>query len=85
MNYTFQRHHEAAMGDGFGYPIDVFYRTIYLGTLVANPDGFVIELIDTPRGKKKPLKTHSNFFRTESLAAIALHRTWLYYKQHVQG
>ena len=84
MNYTFQRHPEAAMGDGFGYPTDVIYGTIYLGTLVAKPDGFVIQVLDTPKGQKSIAKSPGNIFKTEALAAIALHRTWLFYKRHMK-
>ena len=84
MNYTFQRHQEAAMGDGFGYPIDVIYGTIYLGTLVAKPDGFVIQVIDTPKGQKPVAKSPGNKFKSEALAAQVLHKTWLHYKRHMK-
>ena len=84
MNYTFQRHPEAAFGDGFNYPIDVIYGTIYLGTLVARSNGFVIQVIDTPKGQKPVSKSPNNNFKSEAIAAETLHKTWLHYKRHMK-
>jgi hypothetical protein len=74
--YTFKNFEELATPDGFNYPIDVSYGTVYLGTIVAEPDGFVIQIVDTPKGKQNIKSSPSNKFKSQDLAAEVLHRTW---------
>ena len=62
--------------DGFNYPVDVYWGTVYLGLIEAKPDGFVIRMVDTPTGKVKIKDTHNNKFKSQELAAKVLHRTW---------
>jgi len=65
---------------GFDYPIDVKYGTIYLGTLLTSPDGFVIHTVDTPNGKQVIKPTGNNKFKTQNIAAQVLHKTWKMYR-----
>lgn len=69
--------------DGFGIPTDVYYGSIYLGTIVSKPKGYVIELIDTPQGKRtveyrnrKRQLIDPIVFKTKDRAAKALHTYW---------
>lgn len=64
---------------GFGTPTDVFWDTIYLGTIEEAPDGayYRITLVDTPQGKKRIGGDDTqNQFKSKNLAAETLHRTW---------
>lgn len=76
MSYKFHDYKELAKGDGFGYPVDVNYGTVYLGTLEAESDGFVIKQMDTPEGKRVVAKSSKNKFKTKDDAANTLHRVW---------
>lgn len=76
MNYRFDYFKELATGDGFNYPVDVYDNTIYLGTLVAKPNGFVIKQVDTPDGKQSVAQSSKNIFKNANMAADVLHRTW---------
>jgi hypothetical protein len=76
MQFKFHSYKELATGDGFNYPIDVYYGTIFLGTLVALPNAFTIKLIDTPHGKQGIKHTTHNEFKSMDIAAKVLHRTW---------
>ena len=76
MNYRYEIFKHVATPDGFNYPIDVFYGTIYLGTLEVKPDGFVIRMIDTPVGKQSVKQSDTNKFRSQNQAAEYLHRSW---------
>ena len=76
MDYTFNDFKWLATNDGFNYPSDVYYGTIYIGTLIAKPDGFVIKLIDTPIGKQFINKSSRNKFKSQIQAAGVLHKTW---------
>ena len=68
---------------GFNKPTDVYYGSIYLGTIVSKPNGYIIELIDTPQGKKtveyknrKGQKIDPIVFKTKDIAAKVLHKYW---------
>lgn len=76
MQYKFHAYKELATGDGFNYPVDVHYGTIYLGTLVALPHGYTIRMVDTPTGKQSIVHSLNNEFKSLNLAAEVLHRTW---------
>ena len=76
MDYRFHQFKWMANMAGFNYPIDVFYGTIYLGTLEAKNDGVVIRLIDTPEGKVPVKQSDKNIFKTQDIAAKVLHKTW---------
>ena len=80
MQYTFHTYKELATDDGFNYPIDVQYKTIYLGTLVALPHGFTIKQVDTPQGKQSIVHSKTNEFKSLVIAAEVLHRTWKQYR-----
>ena len=80
MSYSFHPYKELATGDGFNYPIDVHYGTIFLGTLTVKPEGFVIKLVDTPEGKLMIHESPHNMFRSQNIAAEVLHRTWKKYR-----
>lgn len=82
MEYTFTAYKELARPDGFGYPVDVKYGTIYLGTLVAQPDGFLIYQVDTPQGKKiVDYGSKPRTFKTQNDAAVILRRLWVKRRQ----
>jgi len=76
LNYEFRSFKWLANKDGFNYPVDVKYGTVYLGLLVAKPDGYIIKLVDTPTGKKDVKESPRNKFKSEQLAAAALHKLW---------
>jgi hypothetical protein len=80
MQYTFKDFKWMATGDGFNYPIDVYYGTIFLGTLVALPHAYTIRLVDTPQGKEMIKHTPKNEFKSMEIAAEYLHRTWKHYR-----
>jgi hypothetical protein len=63
---------------GFGTPTDVFWDSIYLGTIESAPDGdhYRITLIDTPQGKQKIKTNKQNEFKSKNQAAEMLHKTW---------
>ena len=68
---------------GFNKPTDVYYGSIYLGTIVSKPNGYVIELIDTPQGQRtveyknrKGQKIDPLVFKTKDIAAKVLHTYW---------
>lgn len=63
---------------GFGTPSDVYWDTIFLGTIEETPGGdhYRIILIDTPQGKKRIAQNEQNQFKSKNLAAETLHRTW---------
>jgi hypothetical protein len=81
MNYKFKDFKWMANMSGFNYPIDVHYGTIFLGTLVAKAEGFIIKMVDTPQGKLFINESSHNLFRSQNLAAAVLHRTWKTYRQ----
>jgi len=76
MDYRFDAFKWLATMDGFNYPVDVYYGTVYLGTIEAKPDGFTIKIVDTPTGKQSIKQSNKNKFRSQNLAAKILHRTW---------
>lgn len=76
MDYKFEEFKGNATPDGFNYPVDVYYGTIYLGTLIAKADGYVIAQVATPTAKTKISPSRNNKFRTKEIAAEVLHRTW---------
>ena len=76
MMYNFHDFKDLAKGDGFGYPVDVKYGTVYIGTLIAEPDGYVIRQIDTPTGKISIKQNSKNKFKTKDEAANILHNVW---------
>ncbi len=76
MQYTFRAFKWLSAMDGFGYPVDVYYGSIYLGILETLADGFVIRFVDTPRGKVKIKETPNNKFKSQELAAKMLHQVW---------
>jgi len=63
--------------DGFGYPIDVYNGAVFLGTLEVFPEGVKIALVQTPFANLTVAQCHLNNFKTQELAAQALHRLWL--------
>jgi hypothetical protein len=81
MQYEFKDFKWLATGDGFNYPVDVYYNNMFLGTLIAEPRGFAIKLIDTPHGKQLIKQSKTNIFKSLNLAAQVLHRTWKIYRQ----
>lgn len=76
MDYRFEEFKWLATTDGFNYPVDVYYGTIYLGLIETKPNGFVIRIVDTPTGKQNIKQTPNNLFKSQNLAAKVLHRTW---------
>jgi hypothetical protein len=78
--YRFDTFPELATADGFNYPVDVYFGTLYLGTLTARPNGFVIHQFDSPTGKKSVVQSPTNLFRSKNIAASALHHTWKHYR-----
>lgn len=80
MDYSFTEFKELAHGDGFHYPVDVRYNTIYLGSLIVNPNGYVIRMVDTPSKHEFILPSKNNLFRTKQDAAVALHKVWKKYR-----
>ena len=79
-NYTYKYHKEAATGDGFNYPVDVYYGTIHLGTLVALPDGFEIRMVPTPIKNQAIKQTPDNKFKSVEIAARAIHKVWKHFR-----
>lgn len=61
---------------GFGVPTDVYYGTVYLGLIESKPDGYVIQMVDTPKGKQRIKQGGQNLFKTKEHAAEILHKTW---------
>jgi hypothetical protein len=80
--YTFRIFSELAKGDGFDYPIDVKRGTIYLGTLRAMPNGFVVNMIETPSHEEKYISFSKDMPAYKSMldAAKVLHSMWNTYK-----
>lgn len=76
MDYSFVPFKELSKGDGFSYPVDVYYGTVYLGTLVAEATGFTIRMVATPSGKQLIKQSRINNFKSSTLAAQVLHRVW---------
>lgn len=76
MNYKFKEFKWLATSDGFNYPVDVYYGETYIGTLVAEANGFYIKLVDSPEGKKFLDKTKKYLYKSERLAAESLHQIW---------
>jgi hypothetical protein len=74
--YEFRSFKWLANKDGFNYPIDVKYGTVYLGLIQAKPDGYVIRMVDTPSGKREVPQNTRNKFKSENLAAATLHKLW---------
>lgn len=83
MDYKYEEFKWLANRDGFNYPVDVTYGTIYLGTLFVKPDGYVIAMVDTPTGKQAIKPTRNNLFKTKEIAAKVLHRAWKILRQGV--
>ena len=81
MTYTFHDFPEAAYGDGFGYPTDVKYGSVYLGTLINLANGIVIKYVDTPDGKKSIKPGGTNRFKTQQDASETLHKTWAFLRR----
>ena len=80
--YTFRIFSEQAKGDGFDYPIDVKCGTIYLGTLRAMPDGYVVVMIDTPQKERYVSYTDLPPYKTMLSAAKVLHQIWSAYRKN---
>ena len=78
MDYKFERFSEPAFRNktGFGYPVDVYWRTTNLGTLEAKADGFRIHWVRGPMGLITIKDTPNNKFKTEEIAAKRLHQVW---------
>lgn len=76
MDYSFVPFKELAKGNGFGYPVDVYYGTVYLGTLVAEAEGFTIKMVATANGRQLVKQSPNNNFKSQALAAQVLHRVW---------
>lgn len=76
MTYKFHEFKWLANMAGFGMPVDVSYGTIYLGLIESTPDGYVIQMVDTPKGKQKIKQGGKNKFKTKQAAAETLHKTW---------
>ncbi len=68
---------------GFGTPTDVYWDTIYLGTIESTPDGdhYKIVLVDTPKGKKPLTQNEKNKFKSKNLAAEMLHKIWKFARE----
>jgi hypothetical protein len=81
MEYKFIPFKWLARMDGFGYPIDVYYGTIYLGLLEVEPNGLEIKMVDGPVGKVLIKPGRNNIFKTQLDAAKVLHRTWKILRQ----
>ena len=80
--YTFRIFSEQAKGDGFDYPIDVKRGTIYLGTLMVMPDGYVVRMIDTPQKERYVSYTDLPPYKTMLSAAKVLHQIWMAYRKN---
>lgn len=75
-SYKFDEFRWLGRGDGFGIPVDVRYGTVYLGLIESIPDGYVIQMVDTPQGKQKIKQGGRNKFKTKQDAAETLHKAW---------
>jgi hypothetical protein len=75
-SYKFDEFKWLANMAGFGMPVDVYYGTIYLGLIESTPDGYVIQMVDTPQGKQRIKQGGKNKFKTKQRAAEILHKTW---------
>lgn len=83
MIYRFHSFKYLADRQGFNYPIDVSYGTVYIGTIIAEPDGFIIKFVDTPTGKQFINKdSKKNKFKSQNHAAEVLHNTWKILRQN---
>lgn len=80
MAYRYEEFKWLASKDGFNYPIDVYWDTVYLGLIDAKADGFVIRMVDTPTGKVNINQSPKNKFNSQYLASEVLHRTWQFYR-----
>ena len=76
MTYKFDEFKWLGRMDGFGVPVDVRYGTVYLGLIESTPDGYVIQMVDTPQGKQKIKQGGENKFKTKQDAAETLHKAW---------
>lgn len=76
MNYKFDEFKWLGNMAGFGVPVDVSYGAIYLGLIESTPDGYVIQMVDTPKGKQKIRQGGTNKFKTKQDAAETLHKAW---------
>lgn len=63
-------------GNGFGYPSDVYYGTIHLGTIVNYEDGVIISTIVGPEITTSFKQSPRNKFKTQQQAAETMHRVW---------
>jgi hypothetical protein len=63
---------------GFGDPTDVFWDSVYLGTIESSPDGdhYRVVIIDTPKGKIKIAQNDQNKFKSKKLASESLYKIW---------
>lgn len=80
--YTFRIFSSDAKGDGFDYPIDVNYGTIYLGELRAMSDGYIVRKIDTPQKERYVSYTGLPPYKTMLVAAKVLHQIWSAYRKN---
>jgi len=65
---------------GFGVPTDVYYGTVYLGTIESRPDGYVLSDVKGPTKLVRVVKTGKNpvekKYKTKNDAAKKLHKLW---------
>lgn len=80
MDFKFKTFKHLAQGDGFHYPVDVYNGATWLGTLIAEPDGFVIKMMDTPDGKQNIASSKENKFKSHNMAAEMLYKVWRLYR-----
>ena len=85
MTYKFDEFKWLSNMADFGVPVDVSYGTIYLGLIESTPDGYVIQMVDTPEGKKCIKQGGKNKFKTKQQAAKTLHNAWLVFRQEKEG
>lgn len=62
--------------DGFGYPVDVHYGSIFLGTLECEASGVFISLIQTPLANITVSHKNQTPAKTVELAAQRLLVLW---------
>ena len=62
--------------DGFGILTEVYYNDMYIGSIISTLNGYILDVVDTPKKVKPIVRDNINNFKSKNLAADALHRLW---------
>lgn len=75
--YKFDDFPETKRGDGFGMAINVYHKTIFLGIIVSQSNGYLVSTVRGPENRDRSYRQDPNKpFKTKDDAAKALHRAW---------